>query len=104
MSCGIFPLHAWPRGRRSRLRHRSPRPLLHVFCHPSPKKESKPGMDGALMSSSLRSIPPGLLSQFTSCPALGVIPRRETRLLCPSERFIPNLGPCPRIRREPLVL
>lgn len=45
---------------------------LHVFCHPSPKKETKPGMDGTLMSFSLQSIPPGLLSQFPSCPAPGV--------------------------------
>lgn len=105
MSCGILEFSFSMRGRGEGGQGFAIDPHIPFACFLSsiPKKESKPGMDGALMSFSLRSIPPGVLSQFTSCPTPGV-PRREMHVLCPSERFSPNLGPCPRIPRELLVL
>lgn len=42
MSCGVFLLQVWLRGKRSRLRHRFPCPLcMFFFIHP--QKRVKPG-------------------------------------------------------------
>lgn len=74
VSCGILEFSFSMRGRGEGGRGFAIDPHVPFACFLSsiPKKESKPGMDGTLMSFSLRSIPPGVLSQFTSCPAPGV--------------------------------
>lgn len=95
VSCGIFLLQAWPWGRRSRLRHRFPRPLCMFFVIHPPKKESKPGMDGTLMSLSPQSIPRGVLCQCLHPALLPGSPGRETHVLCRSQDIQPKSGSLP---------
>lgn len=90
VSCGIFLLRAWPWGRRSRLRHRFPHPLCMFFVIHPPKKESKPGMDGTLMSFSPQSILEGCSASVYILHRSRDPPGRETHVLCRSRDIQPK--------------
>lgn len=95
VSCGIFLLQAWLWGRWSRLRHRFPHPLCMFFVIHPPKKESKPGMDGALMSFFPQSIPRGILCQRLHSAPLPGSPRSGNACSVPFTRIQPKSGSLP---------